>query len=115
MAQLPSIAAATCPCRRVIENKKGLLTQGTRRYTINLSRANTLAGGSLRTSTRIQIGARLTFRVNANTDARTWYINSTSVKCLFTIRIQFDRIRGLPIPKSIQYQHNRGAQMTHRN
>ena len=49
-----------------------------------------LAGGSLRTSTRTEIGqARMTykrtFRVNAHTDARTWSVDSTSVECLFSI------------------------------
>ena len=58
------------PVRRVVENKQGLLTQGTGRLPINLSRANTLAGGSLRTSTRPELGARLAFRVNAHTYAR---------------------------------------------
>jgi len=45
------------PRSRVIENKQGLLTQEPRRLTMHLSRANTLAGGSLRTSTRRKIGA----------------------------------------------------------
>ena len=38
------------PASRVIANKRGLLTQAQRRLAINLTRANTLAGGSLRTS-----------------------------------------------------------------
>jgi len=51
------------PDTRVIENKQGLLTHKPLRHTLNLSRANTVAGESLRTRTGTEIGARLyTFR-----------------------------------------------------
>ena len=39
-----------------------------------------LAGGSLRTSTRNEIGAVITFRVDAHTNARTRFVDSTSVE-----------------------------------
>jgi hypothetical protein len=41
--------------------------------------------GSLRTSTRTDIGASLTFRVSAHTEAWTWFVNSTSVECVFSM------------------------------
>ena len=51
MNMMGGLHANGSPVARVIQNNQGQLTQEPRRLPVNLSRANTLSGGSFRTRT----------------------------------------------------------------